>query len=37
MSTQTESGKALEYALALELVKYLNIPLLETAEKTERA
>ena len=34
MSTQTESGKALEYALAIELVKYLEIPLLQTAEKT---
>lgn len=31
--TQTESGKALEYALATELVKYLEIPLQETAEK----
>ncbi len=33
MPTQTESGKALEYALAQELVKYLEIPLQDTPEK----
>lgn len=32
--TQTESGKAFEYQLALELSKFLNIPFLPTPEKT---
>lgn len=32
--TQTVSGKAFEYQLAVELSKFLNIPFLPTAEKT---
>jgi hypothetical protein len=30
---QTESGKAFEYQLAVEISKFLGIPFLDTAEK----
>lgn len=34
MPNQTETGKAFEYQLAIEISKFLNVPFIDSAEKT---